>query len=62
MNPEYEERLKGKYEELFGKKVKSVQERFVFNFVKGGHSIHAQKKLNRQLRKAIEEYLQVISL
>ena len=62
LDPEYENKLKRRYENLFNKKVENVQERFVYNFEGGGHSLHMQKRYNSQLRQAIRDYVEVISL
>ena len=60
LDPEYEKRLKSNYEKIFGKKVENVQERFIYDLEGGVHVLHMQKKLNKKISKAIEEYIGVL--
>ena len=62
LEPQYEKKLKENYEKLFGKRVKNIQERFVYNVEGAGHSLHMQKRFNSQLQKVIGEYIELICL
>ena len=57
----YEREMAEKYEGLYGQKVKNIQERFVFDLEGAGHSLHMQSQYEPMLKKAIKEYLQMIS-
>ena len=61
LDSKYEENLTKKYEELFGQKVDKIQDRFIFNLDGAAHSLHMQKRFNAQIKKAIQEYLQIIN-
>ena len=54
---DYERSMKEGWKKMHGKECENVQEQFVYNLEGGAHSVHVQKRFEKEMSKIVEEYL-----